>query len=142
MQFRKRGVDYRVAEHDRSAIYLSLLPLLNSNRVRLLDSKRLIAQLTGLERRAGRSGRDTIDHSPHAHDDVINAAAGALLLVMGANAGPLDHALMRINAQAPPTTESLTSAIYGAGHGRRGLDFGYGPSSGGSLDFGKAFGDR
>ena len=32
-------------------------------------------------RRVGRSGRDVIDHPPgRAHDDVINAAAGALLL--------------------------------------------------------------
>jgi hypothetical protein len=33
-----------------------------------------------LERHTGRSGRDSITHAPGQHDDVINAAAGALLL--------------------------------------------------------------
>jgi hypothetical protein len=40
----------------------------------------LIAQLIGLERRTARSGRDSIDHGPGAHDDVANAVAGALVL--------------------------------------------------------------
>src|SRR4028118_1149534 len=54
-----------------------LLPLLNSGRVELLDSPRLVAQLCGLERRVARSGRDAIDHAPGAHDDLANAVAGA-----------------------------------------------------------------
>ena len=53
---------------------------INSKRVSLLDDKRLFAQFTGLERRSGRSGRDTVDHGPSGHDDICNAAAGALLL--------------------------------------------------------------
>jgi len=47
----------------------------------LLDDPRLLAQAANLERRTGRGGRDSISHSPGAHDDVINAAAGALRLV-------------------------------------------------------------
>ncbi len=34
-----------------------------------------------LERRTSRAGRDSIGHMPGGHDDVCNAAAGALLLV-------------------------------------------------------------
>jgi len=67
---------------------LHLLPLLNSNRIELLDHPRLINQLTGLERRTSRAGRDTIDHVPGGHDDVANAAAGAAVLAAQALAHP------------------------------------------------------
>ncbi len=73
-------IAYRVAEHSKSELYAMLLPLLNSGRVELLDHRRLLAQLASLERRTTRgSGRDSIDHPPRSHDDVANAAAGALL---------------------------------------------------------------
>ena len=49
--------------------------------VELLDSKRLTMELMGLERRTGRSGKDSVDHPPNAHDDYANAACGALSLV-------------------------------------------------------------
>src|SRR5215831_1271814 len=49
---------------------------LNSRRVGLLDNKRLTSQFVGLERRTARGGRDSIDHAPGAHDDLINAVAG------------------------------------------------------------------
>jgi hypothetical protein len=58
-------------------LYVELLPLLNSKRCDLLDDPRLINQLLGLERRVARSGKDSIDHPPGQHDDVINAVAGA-----------------------------------------------------------------
>jgi hypothetical protein len=78
-RFREHGVDYEPAEKTRSELYGELLPLLNSGSVELLDHPRLIAQLCDLERRTGRSGRDSIDHSPRGHDDLINAAAGAIV---------------------------------------------------------------
>jgi hypothetical protein len=79
-QFRKHGTTYEPAELSKSDIYLETLPLLNAGRVQLLDLPRLRAQLVGLERRVGRGGRDSVDHAPGAHDDLINAALGALLL--------------------------------------------------------------
>jgi hypothetical protein len=36
-------------------------------------------QVTSLERRTARGGRDSIDHAPGAHDDIANAVAGALV---------------------------------------------------------------
>jgi hypothetical protein len=60
-----------------------LLPLLNSKRIELLDLPRLHGQLGGLERRTARGGRDSIDHPPNAHDDLINSAAGALVSAAG-----------------------------------------------------------
>jgi hypothetical protein len=82
-QFEKRGIQYRAAEHFRSELYLELLPMLTSGQAELLDNKRLIAQLAGLERHTSRLGRDSVDHSPGSHDDVANAAAGALVQCAG-----------------------------------------------------------
>src|SRR5271165_7652972 len=48
---------------------------------------RLGAQLGGLERRTARGGRDSIDHAPGAHDDMVNAAAGALVSAIGIGSG-------------------------------------------------------
>jgi len=64
-------------------LYVALLPALNSRRVELLDQPRLVAQLCGLERRTAWGGRDSIDHAPNAHDDLANAAAGALVAAGG-----------------------------------------------------------
>jgi hypothetical protein len=86
--FRKCGIEYRVADKAKSDLYLSLLPLLNSGRVELLDHKRLVAQLCGLERRTARSGKDSIDHSPGAKDDIANCVAGAAVLAAQAAAHP------------------------------------------------------
>ena len=77
--FQKQGIAYRVSSLPKSGIYTNFLPLINSRKCELLDNKRLINQLLNLERRVGRSGKDSIDHGPHGHDDVVNAAAGALV---------------------------------------------------------------
>ena len=45
-------------------------------------------QLSNLERRTARGGRDSIDHPPKSHDDVANACAGAVHLVLGRHKGP------------------------------------------------------
>jgi len=65
---------------DSSDLYSEFLPLANSGLVELLDHDRTIKQLLALERRTSGAGQDSIDHPKHGHDDVINAAAGALLL--------------------------------------------------------------
>jgi hypothetical protein len=83
---RKHGVAYEPAEQNKSQIYGELLPLLNSGRIELLDHTRLAAQLCNLERRTSRGGRDSIDHPPHAHDDLANAASGALVACAGEGA--------------------------------------------------------
>lgn len=75
--FSKVGILYEPSAKPKSDLYVDLLPLVNSARVELLDHPRCIAQLLALERRVARSGRDSIDHPPGGHDDVINAVAGA-----------------------------------------------------------------
>ena len=54
----------------------------------ILDHPRLIAQPCGLERRTARSGKDSIDHAPGAHDDIANAVAGALVRVEASRRAP------------------------------------------------------
>ena len=79
-RFREYGISYEPSDRPKSEIYRDTLPLLNSGKVELLDLPRLATQFVGLERRTARGGRDSIDHAPGAHDDMANAAAGALLL--------------------------------------------------------------
>jgi hypothetical protein len=80
-QFAKNGVTYAVTDKAKSDIYKELLPMMNSGKVELLENLRLSVQLISLERRTARGGRDSIDHPAGAHDDLANAAAGALVNV-------------------------------------------------------------
>lgn len=79
--FKKLGIAYDAAAKPKSDLYRDCSPLINSKKVDLLDHPKLVQQLIGLERRTARSGRDSIDHSPGQHDDVCNAACGALVNV-------------------------------------------------------------
>jgi hypothetical protein len=88
-RFRVHGVHYDPAERTKNEAYLELLPLLNGGRVELLDHRRMLAQLCALERRTARGGRDTVDHPRGAHDDLINAAALALVLAVNGETGKL-----------------------------------------------------
>jgi hypothetical protein len=78
-QFQKRGIRYEASERTASEIYLEMLSIINSGRVELLDNRRCIAQLIGLERRTTRLGKDTVSHGPGGHDDVINSVAGCVV---------------------------------------------------------------
>jgi hypothetical protein len=101
--FGRHGIAYVPSERSKSELYLEVLPMFSSGRVRLLDHLRLLAQLCGLERRTARSGRDSVDHGPGAnqHDDLANACAGALVTaatgaagdfeVLAANVAPADR---------------------------------------------------
>ncbi len=79
-RFAAHDITYLPAGKAKSDLYLATLPLLNAGRVELLDNPRLVAQLTSLERRTARGGRDSVDHPPRQHDDLANAVAGALVL--------------------------------------------------------------
>ncbi|MGH7913480.1 MAG: hypothetical protein ACREPW_02365, partial [Candidatus Binataceae bacterium] len=81
--FAKVGVAYQASDRDRSALYIDALPLFTSGRVRLLDNKQLVYQFASLERRTSRFGRDAVNHPADGHDDIANAAAGALVAVAG-----------------------------------------------------------
>jgi hypothetical protein len=82
-EFAKHRITYELSEKHRSQLYLELIPALNSQRVELPDDKRMIDELRRLERRRGRSGKDTIDHPSYGGmDDQANAVAGAVNLAL------------------------------------------------------------
>lgn len=111
--FQKYGVAYRVSEKSKSDLYLELLPLLNSGRVELLDHPKLVAQLANLERRTARSGKDSVDHGPGGHDDIINSAAGSLV---GARA-PVNFDDDAYDLGIPPTDFTHLSLTEGEPYG-------------------------
>jgi len=77
--FRRRGVVVEPSEHSKSQLYQDALPLINSRTAALLDNNTLRRQLVTLERKTTRGGKDSIDHSPGAKDDLANAVCGALV---------------------------------------------------------------
>lgn len=77
--FAKEGTELHHSTLTTSELYAELVPAINGGHVELLDSARLTAQLAQLERRTGRSGKDSISHPPGAHDDLATSAAGAIV---------------------------------------------------------------
>jgi hypothetical protein len=77
---RSHGIEYQVADLDRSRLYLELLPLVNAGTIEVPNDAKLLAELRGLERRRGTAGRDRVDHRAGSHDDRANAVAGVARL--------------------------------------------------------------
>jgi hypothetical protein len=86
--FAARGVVYAPCPRSKSELYRDFLPLITTASVELLDAPRLVQQLHGLERDTGTAGRDLVDHGLAGHDDVVNAVAGACVLIQAAAAWP------------------------------------------------------
>ena len=74
-----------------SELYLNFAALLSSGRVELVDNEKLKLQFQCLERRTGRSGKDSVDHPPGLHDDLANAVAGAVVLASHDRAWTLEE---------------------------------------------------
>ena len=94
------GIRLEPETKTKSELYQDFLAIVNSQRCELLDHARLKAQLLGLERSVRSGGKDMIDHPRGQHDDVINAAVGALALA-GAGSQMMSAERMReITAQS------------------------------------------
>jgi ribosomal protein L37AE/L43A len=85
-EFERHGVRYLPSEKNRSELYLEFLPALTSGQIELLDNERMKQQFGNLQRRTTGGGRDSVDHGVGGHDDLSNAAAGALCRVLQSNA--------------------------------------------------------
>jgi hypothetical protein len=83
-RFQAHAITYSAAAKPKSDLYRDFLPIINGGRAELLDHSKLISQLCALERRTWRGGRDSIDHPPNQHDDLVNCVAGALTNLIGA----------------------------------------------------------
>jgi hypothetical protein len=80
-EWSRRGFRYVESAMTKSELYLACLPLILSDRVRLLDSPGLRSQFASLERRVHSNGRESVDDDGAAssHDDLSNATAGCLV---------------------------------------------------------------
>jgi hypothetical protein len=74
------GISYVLSEYSKSECYQQFVPLVASRRAVLLDLPVIEAELTAVERRPSRTGKEIYDHPPTLHDDVANVVAGVLVL--------------------------------------------------------------
>jgi hypothetical protein len=74
--FDKHNINYIPCSKAKSDLYLNLEGYINTGRVEFPKEKRLIDELTNLERKTSRSGKDVIDHGPKGSDDYANSLAG------------------------------------------------------------------
>lgn len=86
-EFSRYGISCEQSARPKSELYRDLLPVMLSGRLELPPDDRLICQLSALERRTSRGGRDHIDHPPGSHDDRANALAGVVALAGVARTG-------------------------------------------------------
>jgi len=110
-RFQAHGIRYTPAPKAKSDLYTETLPLLNAGRAELLDHPRLVAQLSALERRTSRGGRDSIDHPAGGHDDLANSAAGGLFLAVQ------PRTPLIVSGGAPPPSAEDVAALVRAGGG-------------------------
>lgn len=112
--FKVNGIRYVASERNRSELYLDALPLLMAKTAVLLDHTRLVGQISQLERRTSRMGRDSIDHMRGASDDVANAALGALVCLPSASKdarGPISQPVVNLGRTAQMHPSRKTSRI-------------------------------
>lgn len=84
--FSKEGIYYRHSDLTKSELYLEALPLFTQGCVDLLDVPALTTELSQLERRTTRSGKDSVDHPPQGRDDFANSCCGCLALLASTQA--------------------------------------------------------
>lgn len=79
----RAGASLVASELDRSALYLELVPRVNSGTIVIPNEPATLRELRGLERKRGFGGKDRVDHRAGAHDDRANALAMAAYLAGG-----------------------------------------------------------
>lgn len=75
-------ITYQRADKNKSELYLELIPAMNSRKVWLPDVEQLKTELRKLERRRGKSGKDSVDHPSNGHDDAANSVAGCVSILL------------------------------------------------------------
>lgn len=117
--FQRHGIRYEPAPKAKSELYRDCLAVLNGCRVELPDHERLVSQIVSLERRTGRSGRDSIDHPPNGSDDLANALAGLVHLLLVVEQRPKITSLVWGYDDKPEPPKPSARPIYTFGHGGR-----------------------
>jgi hypothetical protein len=88
--FRECGISYQRSDKPKSALYLEAQSLFARGAISLPDHPALLRELRLLERRTHRSGKDSVDHGWHGHDDFANACLGCAAHAMRGGAESLD----------------------------------------------------
>jgi hypothetical protein len=106
-EFAKHGISVESSGLSSSEIYINFLPLIMNGSMELLEHRRLIEQLRGLERRTRVGGKDLISHTPFsgAHDDLAIAVAGAALRTSRYTKAFSSEALIRMMFPEPELSE-------------------------------------
>jgi hypothetical protein len=86
------GIAFERAEISKSQIYLETLPIFTRGLASIPNHPRLLRELRLLERRAGRNGKDAVDHGRNGTDDYANAVCGAFD-ALTRRASEYDHSL-------------------------------------------------
>jgi hypothetical protein len=106
----RAGVTIEADAPTKSDIYREMMPWMTSGKCRLPPLDRLVNQIFGLERIRG---GERIDHQRGGHDDLVNAAFGAMLTAAGGRVSIWTHENMqRIIAECaarPPYRRPLYS---------------------------------
>lgn len=79
--FINAGVTFTKSPRNKSQLYCEFVPRATSKTVKLLDNETLVKQLTALVRTVHSNGKESVDHPRGQHDDLANAACGALVEV-------------------------------------------------------------
>jgi hypothetical protein len=81
-EFLRHNIQYWASPRNKSELYLRMLPLLLSGRLRLLDNEKLRKQFISLERTLHAGGRETVEEPfrSGSHDDLCNVVSGAAVL--------------------------------------------------------------
>lgn len=74
--FQKQGIRYQSCEKVKSDLYLNFEGYVNTALIELPKDQNLINELTALERRRGKAGKDIVDHPVRGSDDRSNVVAG------------------------------------------------------------------
>ena len=114
--FTDAGIAYRRFELNRSALYLASLPLFLRGCVSIPNQTALTRELRCLERRTGRSGKDTVDHGPSGSDDHANALFGMLNRL---SAGSPADQWVRWSAKEAERASDIPEAADDADHSTR-----------------------
>lgn len=118
--FAEHAIRYHASPLAKSDLYIEALPAFTRAEIELPPDKRLLAELTQLERRTSRAGRDTVDHPVGGHDDAANAACGMLFAARQAQGAALPvgwarQGQAREGSQAPPVDPRGIGRVGGAG---------------------------
>lgn len=126
-RFAAHGITFEQSARAKSDIYGDFLALANGRRIELLDHKRMASQFVSLERRTGRSGKDSIAEPKGLHDDICNVAAGVLVgldldrrpgmvrsgdFLNGNAALPLPHSTPMVFAALAVSRTGMVAVVY------------------------------